>query len=264
MIKKRVCFTLLYFEGSFCISRNFNLQKIGDINWLLDNYDFENILQYLDELIILNINKNNAPLIYDKKFFDDTDKILKKCFLPVSLGGGVNNLEIAKKLFNHGADKIVLNSAFFDNTNLITGISNLYGSQSVVSSVDYKNSGLNNATIFTKNGNQNINLSLKDCIENIQNLGAGELILNSIDRDGLGYGYDYETLKEVRSICGLPIIASGGADNHFELLRGIECEDVNAVSTSHLFNFMGEGLSQTRKEMIKNSANIPIRNFKQD
>ena len=89
----------------------------------------------------------------------------------------------------------------------------------------------------------------------------GELLLNSIDRDGLGYGYDYETLKEVRSICDLPIIAAGGADNYIELVKGIESNYLNAVSTSHLFNFIGKGILQTREEMIKMNANIPVRNI---
>ena len=264
MIKKRLCFTLLYSEESFCVSRNFKLQKVGDIKWLLDNYNFETILEYLDELIILNIDKKNNNEIYGTSFFEDIEKILKKCFLPVAIGGGIKNFETAKKLFNSGADKLILNSAFYNNRDFIKKIADNYGNQSIVCSIDYKGSEFKNIEILIENGSKKIELNIKEYIEIIQKLGVGELLLNSIDRDGLGYGYDYETLKEVRSICDLPIIASGGADNHFELLRGIECEDVNAVSTSHLFNFMGEGLSQTRKEMIKNSANIPIRNFKQD
>ena len=83
---------------------------------------------------------------------------------------------------------------------------------------------------------------LKDYILKIQKLNAGELLLTSIDRDGLGYGYDYNTIKEIRSIC-TPIIA-GGADNHFELLKGIESPDINAVSTSHLFNLWVKGYSK--------------------
>ena len=100
MVKKRLCFTLLYSERNFCVSRNFKLQKVGGIDWLLDNYNFESILEYLDELIILNIDKKENNEIYNSSFFEDIEKILKKCFLPVTLGGGIKNFEIAKKLFN--------------------------------------------------------------------------------------------------------------------------------------------------------------------
>lgn len=262
MVKKRLCFTLLYSNGSFCLSRNFKLQKVGNINWLLENYNFETILEYLDELIILNINKENISNIYDDIFFENIDKILNKCFLPVAIGGGIKEFKTAKKLFNSGADKVILNSAFFNNENLISEISNNYGSQSIVCSIDYKGSGLENIEIMIDNGIQKIHTPIKEYILKIQKLNAGELLLSSIDRDGLGYGYDHKTIEEVRSICSLPIIAAGGADNHFELLKGIESENINAVSTSHLFNFMGEGILQTRLEMIKMKANIPIRNLK--
>jgi cyclase len=261
MIKKRLCFTLLYSEGSFCVSRNFKLQKVGDIDWLLDNYNFETILEYLDELIILNIDKKNNNEQYSTSFFEDTEKILKKCFLPVAIGGGINNFEIVKKLFNSGADKIILNSAFYSNRNLIKKIADNYGNQSIVCSIDYKGSEFKNVEILIKNGSKKIEFNIKEYIEIIQEFGVGELLLNSIDRDGLGYGYDYETLKEVRSICDLPIIAAGGADNYIELVKGIESNYLNAVSTSHLFNFIGKGILQTREEMIKMNANIPVRNI---
>lgn len=262
MVKKRLCFTLLYSEGSFCLSRNFKLQKVGNIDWLLQNYNFETILECLDELIILNINKEKKNETYDNIFFNNIEKILKKCFLPVAIGGGLEKFETVQKLFNFGADKVILNSAFSNNETLIEKISDNYGNQSIVCSVDYRGCISNNIQIMIGNGNQKKEVPFKDYIKYIQKLNAGELLLTSIDRDGLGYGFDYETLKEIRSLCKIPIIVAGGADNHIELLRGIQSDHVNAVSTSHLFNFIGDGLLQTRIEMIKMNANIPIRNLK--
>ena len=260
MLKKRICFSLLYFEGYFCVSRNFNLQKVGNIDWLLKNYDFDKILKYLDELIIININKNFLPEVYTADFFKDIKKIIKKSFLTISLGGSINNFELVKKLFAEGADKVMLNSAFYNNKDLISKIVDLYGSQSVVASIDYTGSGLLSSNILMSNGSKKISDNLKDHIRNVQNWGAGELLLNSIDRDGLGYGYDYKTLEDIYPLCNIPIIAAGGADNHLELKRGIDQKYIDAVSTSHLFNFMGEGLLETRIEMIKNNSNLPIRN----
>jgi cyclase len=259
MIKKRICFVLLYFENNFCVSRNFNLQKVGNIEWLLENYDFEKILKAIDELIILNINKNSTSNVYNDIFFDSIKKILKKSFLPVSIGGGINNFESVVKLFEKGADKIIINTAFYKETDLIKNIVDVYGSQSLIASIDYKGSGLENSEVFINNGSTKIDLRINDCVDKFEKLGAGELFINSIDRDGLGYGYDFKTLEEIYLISKIPIICGGGADNYIELLNGVNSKFTNGVSTSHLFNFIGDGLSRARVQMINNKADIPIR-----
>ena len=98
---------------------------------------------------------------------------------------------------------------------------------------------------------EKINDKLEDVIRKVEKLGAGELMLNCIDRDGVGYGYDFQTLKEVNEISKLPIIPCGGADNYLQLLQGIETKFLHAVSTSHLFNFMGTGLKETKDMLIE-------------
>ena len=115
---------------------------------------------------------------------------------------------------------------------------------------------LNNAEVFINCGQTKINKSLKDTIKMVEKMGAGELMINSIDRDGVGYGYDVETLKEVNDITNLPIIPCGGADNHIHLHQGIETTFLHAVSTSHIFNFMGEGLKETKELLIKRGYNF--------
>jgi len=259
MIKKRICFVLLYFENHFCVSRNFNLQKVGNIEWLLENYDFEKILKAIDELIILNINKNNISNVYDNIFFGSIKKILKKSFLPVSIGGGIKNFETVVKLFENGADKIIINTSFYKDNDLIKNIVDVYGSQSLVASIDYKGSGVETSEVLINNGTLKIDLKIKDCIHKFEKLGAGELLINSIDRDGLGYGYDFKTLEEIYLISKVPIICAGGADNHIELLKGINSRFANGVSTSHLFNFIGTSLMETRVKMLEMKADIPIR-----
>ena len=259
MLKKRIIFTLLYNEGHFCLSRNFNLQKVGDVKWLIENYDFYNILENIDELMILNISKAKKGERYSEKFFNDFDNLFSKAFVPISMGGGIKNFATAKKLFEKGADKVILNTAFFNNEELIKKLVNTYGSQSIISSIDYRISETGNLTIYTDNGNEKIDLSISDCINYVQDLGAGELFLNSIDRDGLGYGYDFKIVDEISNICKIPLVKAGGADNHLELLKGINHKFIDACSTSHLFNFMGNGLVETRLNMIELKANIPLR-----
>ena len=127
MISSRLCFALLFSEGKFNLSRNFNLQKVGDTKWILENYEFEEMCRSIDELTILNISKDNR---YDyDEFISCIKPLIKKSFMPVAIGGGINNFDTAKKYFDNGADKIIINSAFHKNTNeFINKIVDVYGS----------------------------------------------------------------------------------------------------------------------------------------
>ena len=112
MLRKRLIFTLLFSEKNFYISRNFNLQKVGDIKWLYSNYNFDNISRFIDELIIIDVSREKRNI---DRLCDCVKVLSKKCFLPLSVGGGINNIEKAKKLFKSGADKIVVNTGLFYN-----------------------------------------------------------------------------------------------------------------------------------------------------
>ena len=151
MITPRMCFVLLYSEGVFNLSRNFNLQKVGNTSWVIDNYDFIEMSKSIDELIILNINKNkNADY---KNFIKDIKPLIEKSFMPVGIGGGIKDFDTAKYYFDNGADKIIINSEFYKNeNNFIEKIVDRYGSQSLVASIDYKNKGINDAELFVDNG----------------------------------------------------------------------------------------------------------------
>ena len=134
--KKRLIFTLLYSDGYFCQSRNFRCQKVGDYNWLFNNYNFINIAKYLDELVIINVTPNIGD--YDH-FLNNVKEIVNNVFIPVAIGGGIYDLETARRCFNNGADKIILNSSILDNPKDIPILIENYGSQSIVASIDYCN-----------------------------------------------------------------------------------------------------------------------------
>ena len=111
---KRIIFALLYSKGEFFLSRNFTLQKVGDLDWLKNNYSFGKTCEYVDEIIVLLVTKN--PTIEDKKIFlRDVNKFREKIFVPLTLGGGVTNLKEAKMYFDNGADKILLNKIIHKN-----------------------------------------------------------------------------------------------------------------------------------------------------
>ena len=115
MIKKRIIFTLLLSEKNFILSRNFVHQKVGDINWLKKNYNFKSTSNFIDELVIINVDEKRNHEV----FFDVSKKIAKDCFVPITYGGGINNFNIASEMFKNGADKIIINSSTFKNPELL-------------------------------------------------------------------------------------------------------------------------------------------------
>jgi len=132
MLKKRLIFTLLYQDENFYLSRNFKLQKVGNLQWLKKNYNFSLIAKSIDELIILNVSRNKNDI---KKFTDTIKKVIENCFIPVSVGGKITHLDVAKKYIDAGADKLVVNSNLFD-LSLIDKIAKTYGEQSLIGSLD--------------------------------------------------------------------------------------------------------------------------------
>ena len=123
---KRIIYALLYTKGQFHLSRNFSLQRVGDVNWLKKNYGFGETCNFIDELMIINVTKN--PDENDKKiFFEDVNLLREKIFVPITLGGGIRNFKDAKKYFENGADKILINFLAHKDLEICRLISKVYG-----------------------------------------------------------------------------------------------------------------------------------------
>jgi len=130
-----------------------------------------------------------------------------------------------------------------------------YGSQSIVASVDYKKTnGINE--VFIEDGVTKLDLSLEDYIQHVENLNVGEVYLNSIDQDGTGFGYDLETINQIKKAIKAPLIIAGGAGNERHLLDGLNIDKVSAVATANLFNFMGNALPNARKDIIQSGVSL--------
>jgi cyclase len=139
-------------------SRNFRLQKVGDLNWLEKNYKFQSIAFSLDELIVLNASRNNKNI---HQFSSMISKLVSNVFIPIASGGGIKRMEDAELLFSSGADKLVLNSALIESPLLVKDLVNQYGSQSIVASIDYRI--IDGAIIpFINNGTKKIDFVLED------------------------------------------------------------------------------------------------------
>lgn len=257
MLKKRIIFTLLYDSGSFMLSRNFSLQKVGTINWLHKNYDFSNISFYIDELIVLDISRTGRDIVR----FADTLKILTKgCFAPIAAGGGVRKLSDARLLLRSGADKVVVNSALFNDPDFVMELAKEFGQQCIVGAIDIGIDTTGAYKVYTENGSFLRDEPASVLLESLPKKSVGELYLNSIKQDGTGQGYDLDMLKIIPKQLNLPLILAGGAGHSKHFLDGLLDERVDAVATAHLFNFVGDGLKKARaslREQDVELANFP-------
>lgn len=247
MLKKRVIFTLLYANGNFMLSRNFRLQKVGDLRWLQKNYNFSQTAFSIDELVILDVSREQHDT---KKFGQHISKIAEECFVPIAVGGGVRNVEQARELLKSGADKIVINTLIDTDPEMVKEFAAEFGCQCVVGAVDVKHSA-EGFEVWTENGTKQQQTLLGEWIDRITNLPIGEIYLNSIDRDGTGQGYLLEMLDQLPEALPIPLILAGGAGKHQHLSEALIDARVDAVATANLFNFVGDGLMRSRNAMIE-------------
>ena len=134
---KRIIFCLYYKDGFFYISRNFRLQKVGNVEWLIKNFGFGKTSNYVDEIIIILVKKN--PNSHDfENFFKNIFKLRKNIFIPITLGGGIRNFKTSKKFFENGADKILINTLAYKKKEIAEEISSSFGAQAICVMIDYK------------------------------------------------------------------------------------------------------------------------------
>lgn len=254
VVKQRLIFTLLFSDGYYMLSRNFRLQKVGDIQWLNKNYDFKNIATSIDELVILDVTRGNKNLM---GFCENLKILCQQCFVPIAVGGGIRNLEEVAILLKSGADKIVVNTILYENPSLVKELVSIYGSQCVIASIDLKRKE-GKLRAFVNNGSEEIFLQVNEYMRQVVAMGVGEIYLNSIDKDGTGQGYLMEMMDELDSTNMIPIILAGGAGNYQHFLEGLKRKNVDAVATAHLFNFVGDGLPISRTILIGKNIRLPI------
>ena len=255
MLKKRLIFTLLYSSGSFMLSRNFRLQAVGNFDWLQRNYDFSRISNYIDELVVLDVTR-------EKRSLDEFCEVLKSItlnnFVPITAGGGVKDVDSARRLLRSGADKILINSGLFNNSNLARVLSEEYGQQCVVGSIDFKRSKSGEFQVWSNDGGRLHEAPAKDMLEGVLKQEVGEIYLNSMDRDGTGQGLDLEILELLPGRVDKPIILAGGAGNSDHLIVGLEHSRIDAVATANLLNFVGDGLKKARQELVSGGIVLPM------
>lgn len=233
--------------------------KFKEFNYVGDPVNTVRIFNELevDELSILDIcaTKEKRP-----PNFKILEKLANECFMPLSYGGGIRNFEDAKRIFSIGFEKVVLNSIVFEDPKLLTQISDVYGSQAVVVSIDYKKNIFGSNVLYSKAGTQKENVNLLEWVQEAENLGAGEVLLTNIDRDGTWSGYDIKTMLEISSRISLPLVANGGARDIASLVEAIRVGGASAVGVGSMVVYqkkdMGVLINFPDKKKLKEAFSL--------
>lgn len=189
-----------------------------------------------DELIFLDI----AATVQGKRpNFEFIRKIASECFMPFSYGGGIRSIADIKALFDAGVDKVIMNTYAIENPNFISEAASIYGSQSIVVAIDVKKDMFGKYKVFTRGGRKKTNLDPMEHAVNMEKMGAGELFLNSIDRDGTMQGYDPILIKKVSHAVNIPVVACGGAGKIEDFAEAV-ASGASAVSAGSFFVFHGK------------------------
>ena len=171
-----------------------------------------------DEICFLDITASNENR---DTIYHVVKETSKKCFVPLTVGGGVRNIEDINKLLNCGADKVSINTAAVKDSNVVLESSKKFGSQCIVVAIDAKKNG-DKWDVYTHGGRNNSGLDALAFAKKMEDNGAGELLVTSMDRDGTQIGYDIDLMKKISSMVNIPLIASGGVGNLDHLAEGIK------------------------------------------
>mgnify|MGYP001292867054 CR=1 FL=1 len=207
-----------------------------------------------DEICFLDITASHEKR---KAMLDVIKKTTENCFIPITVGGGVSNLEDISNLLLSGADKVSINTAAVKNVNFINEASKKFGAQCIVVAVDAKKVSDRKWEIFTHGGRNATGIDAIEFAKKAQDNGAGEILLTSMDKDGTKSGYDLELLKQITSSLSIPVIASGGVGSLDHLYQGVKLGGANALLAASIFHF-GELTIKEVKEYLK-LKNIQVR-----
>ena len=208
-----------------------------------------------DELVFYDIT---ASFEARELFTDILKKVAETIFIPLTVGGGINTLDDFDRVLKCGADKVSVNSGAIKRPELIKEAAKMYGNQCVVLSVDIKRVD-GKFTVFAKGGRENTGIDAIEWIKKGEYDGAGEIVVNSIDTDGVKKGFDIEMLKAVNSAVSVPVIASGGAGSISDFITLFnEIPDIDAGLAASIFHFGEVAIPDLKSELKKNGINVRI------
>lgn len=251
MLCKRIIPCLDVKDGIVVKGTNFvNLREAGSAVELSERYYEEGA----DELVFLDIT---ATLERRKTLIELVEKVSKVIRIPFTVGGGISKIEDIEKLLNAGADKVSLNSSIVKNPDLISEASNAFGSQAIVAAIDSRTTG-NLHKVFIKGGTEETELETIPWCRKVEELGAGEILLTSMNKDGTKSGYDIELLGFLSNELTIPIIASGGAGTKEHFYEAFEKANVDACLAASLFHYQELEISELKKYLHQKNVDVRL------
>ena len=252
-VAKRIIPCLDVDDGRVVKGVNFiNIRDAGDPVEIAKRYDE----QGADEIAFLDITASSDNR---KTLIHVVEKVASQVFIPLTVGGGIRDILDIQKMLKAGADKVSINTAAINNPNFVEDAAKQFGSQCIVVAIDAKK--LENDTpyweVFTHGGRNNTNINAVDWAKKMSDLGAGEILLTSMDKDGTKNGFDIELTKTVSEAVSIPVIASGGVGNLDHLAEGIIIGKADAVLAASIFHFGEYTIAEAKKSLSK--KNIEVR-----
>lgn len=249
MLKTRIIPCLDVKNGRVVKGVNFvNLVDAGDPVEAASAYDEAGA----DELCFLDITASHEKRSI---LLDVVKRTAEKCFMPLTVGGGIRTIEDIKELLNSGADKISINTTAVTEPNFIKDASNKFGSQCIVVAIDAKKDD-EGWKIYTHGGRKPTGINAITFAKKVESLGAGEILLTSMDRDGTKLGYDTELLKKITNELEIPVIASGGVGNINHLIDGIKKGGASAVLAASIFHFGEITIKEVKNKLSEKGLNV--------
>lgn len=250
MLKQRLVPVLLLRNGRLVKTIKFDASRdVGNPITQAKVYDAQNA----DELVFLDIlatTEGRGALL------DIVDRVTEECFVPLTVGGGVKTVEDIRALLKAGADKVAINTAAVENPQFLKEAVKVFGSANIVVSVDYKNVD-GKQKVFIRGGKEETSWNVFEWCCEVERLGGGEILLNSIDRDGTMEGYDLETIKRIAESLNIPVVACGGAGTLQHLSEGLKNAKASAVAAGSIFAFTDQ--SPIKARFYLNNAGLNVR-----
>jgi cyclase len=246
MLKVRVIPTLLWKGVGLVKGVGFDSwRRIGTLMPAIKVYNTRQV----DELILLDITatRENHPPDYEI-----ISEISAECFVPLTVGGGVKSIEGINNLLRSGADKVCINSSAYSSQKLISDAAQYFGSQCIVVSVDAKKFQNGTYECLSHCGTLRTKKEVKSWVKEIEELGAGEILITSVEKDGSMQGYDIDLIKIATDNVRIPVIASGGAGNYFHMYEAIALAHASAVAASSMFHFTEQTPIEAKRFLASN------------
>lgn len=263
MLKPRLIPVLLLQNGQLVKSVGFKeYQIIGNPKIAIKFFN----AWAVDEIVFLDISKNNDYISlvrtdYNFRMLETLEDIIKEsakiCFVPLTVGGGIRSIDHMESLFKSGADKVSINTEAVRRPLFIMEAAKKFGNQAVVVSVDVKTNKKGEYEVFIDHGMEATGMHPVEWTQKAEFLGAGEILLNSIDRDGSLAGYDISLIQEVAKAVSIPVIACGGVGKWQDLVDGIRLGNASAVAAANIFYFTEQATRNAKKFMAE--AGIDVR-----